>query len=49
MDTLRDKEFLAEAEKGQFEINPVAGEAIEALVAEVLRMPPALAEKAEPC
>ena len=29
MDTLEDKEFLAEAEKGQFEITPVAGEAIE--------------------
>jgi tripartite-type tricarboxylate transporter receptor subunit TctC len=46
MDTMRDKEFLAEAEKGQFEINAVPGAAIEALVAEVLRMPPALADKA---
>jgi hypothetical protein len=46
MDTMRDKEFLAEADKGQFEINPVPGEAIEALVAEVLHMPPALADKA---
>ena len=46
MATMQDKEFLAEAEKGQFEIRPVSGEAIEKLVAEVLKTPPELAEKA---
>jgi tripartite-type tricarboxylate transporter receptor subunit TctC len=46
MDTMADKDFLAEADKGQFEIRPVSGEAIERLVAEVLKTPPALAEKA---
>jgi hypothetical protein len=46
MDTMRDKDFLAEAEKGKFEITPVAGEAIEQLVADVLRTPAELAEKA---
>jgi len=46
MDTLKDKEFLAEAEKGKFEINPVAGEALEQLVAEAHKTPPAVAAKA---
>jgi tripartite-type tricarboxylate transporter receptor subunit TctC len=46
MDTMKDKEFLAEAEKAQFEITPVAGEAIEKLVAEAHRTPLAVAEKA---
>jgi len=46
MDTMADKEFLAEADKGQFEIRPVAGETIEQLVADVLKTPPELAEKA---
>ena len=46
MATMQDKEFLAEAEKGSFEIRPVPGEAIEKLVVEVLATPPALAEKA---
>jgi tripartite-type tricarboxylate transporter receptor subunit TctC len=46
MDTMADKEFLAEADKGQFEIRPVSGEAIEQLVADVLKTPPELAEKA---
>jgi hypothetical protein len=43
---MADREFLAEADKGQFEIRPVAGEAIEQLVADVLKTPPELAEKA---
>ena len=46
MDTMKDKEFLAEAEKAQFEITPVSGEAIEKLLAEVFKTPPAIAEKA---
>src|SRR5262245_23498583 len=47
MDTMADKDFLAEAEKAKFEITPVAGETIESLVAEVYRnTTPELAEKA---
>jgi tripartite-type tricarboxylate transporter receptor subunit TctC len=46
MDTMADKDFLAEAHKGQFEIRPVSGEAIETMVTEILRTPPQLAEKA---
>jgi hypothetical protein len=43
---MKDKEFLAEADKGQLEIRAVSGVEIENLVAEVLKTPPALAEKA---
>jgi tripartite-type tricarboxylate transporter receptor subunit TctC len=46
LDTMRDREFLAEAEKAQFEITPVSGEAIEHMLAEVFKTPPALAERA---
>lgn len=46
MDTVKDKEFLAEAEKGQFEITPVSGEAIEKLLADVFKTPPEIAAKA---
>jgi len=46
IDTMADKEFLAEAEKGQFEIRPVSGEAIEQLLTEIFKTPPTLAEKA---
>jgi len=47
MDTMADKEFLADAEKAKFEITPVPGEKIENLVLDVYRnTTPALAEKA---
>ncbi len=46
MDTMKDPEFLAEAEKGKFEITPVSGGDIEKLVAELFRTPPAIAAKA---
>jgi tripartite-type tricarboxylate transporter receptor subunit TctC len=46
MDTMADKEFLAEAEKAQLEITPVAGEAVQKLVAEVYQTPPAIVHKA---
>jgi tripartite-type tricarboxylate transporter receptor subunit TctC len=47
MDTMADKEFLAEAEKAKFEVTPVSGETIENLVLEVHRnTTPELAEKA---
>jgi tripartite-type tricarboxylate transporter receptor subunit TctC len=46
MDTMTDPEFLAEAEANKFEINPVNGADLEALVKEVYRAPPAIAQKA---
>lgn len=46
MDTMRDKDFLADADKAQIEITPVSGEKVEALVEEVYRTPAALAKKA---
>jgi len=46
MDTMADKDFLAEAEKAQLEITPIAGEAVQKLVTEVYQTPPAIAQKA---
>jgi tripartite-type tricarboxylate transporter receptor subunit TctC len=46
MDTLTDKDFLADAEKSQLEINPVPGDEIEKLVKEVYATPPAVAQRA---
>ena len=45
MDTMKDPEFLAEAEKGKLEITPVAGEEIQKLVAEVYATPKDVAAK----
>ena len=47
MDTMADKDFLAEVEKAQFEITPVSGEKLEKMVMDIYRStPPAVAEKA---
>jgi tripartite-type tricarboxylate transporter receptor subunit TctC len=46
MDTLHDKEFLADAEKAKMEINPVSGEEVDALVKEGYATPPAIAKQA---
>jgi len=46
MDTMRDPEFLADAEKSQLEINPVSGDEIEKLVKEVYATPPEVVQKA---
>ncbi|CAN0460415.1 unnamed protein product [Phaeothamnion confervicola] len=45
MDVMKDKEFLAEAEKGQLEITPVSGEALQALVAKAYATDPAISKK----
>jgi tripartite-type tricarboxylate transporter receptor subunit TctC len=37
--TMKDPEFLAEAEKGQWEITPVSGEEIEKLMASIYATP----------
>jgi tripartite-type tricarboxylate transporter receptor subunit TctC len=46
MDTMHDKDFLADAEKSQLEINPVDGEELQKLVKEVYATPPAIAKQA---
>jgi tripartite-type tricarboxylate transporter receptor subunit TctC len=45
-ETMTDPEFLAEAGKAQFEITPVAGARLDALVSEVYKTPAAIAAKA---
>ena len=46
MDTMTNKEFLADAEANKFEINPVSGADLEALVKDVYRTPPEVVKKA---
>jgi hypothetical protein len=43
MDTLKNREFLAEAEKMKLEINPVSGEAVQQIVQEVYQTPKSVA------
>jgi tripartite-type tricarboxylate transporter receptor subunit TctC len=46
MDTMQDKEFLADADKAQMEITPVGGAEIQALVKELYGLPATVAQKA---
>ncbi len=46
MDTMNDKDLLAEAQKMKLEITPVSGEKVQSLVAEVYRSPPEVLRKA---
>jgi tripartite-type tricarboxylate transporter receptor subunit TctC len=46
MDTMKDKDFLAEADKAQLEITPIDGATVQRLVTEVYQTPPAIAHKA---
>jgi tripartite-type tricarboxylate transporter receptor subunit TctC len=46
MDTMQDREFLAESEKAQLEIVPVSGEELQKLVTELYATSPAIAQKA---
>ena len=46
MDTMNDKDFLADAEKAQMEITPVPGDQIEKLVKDIYATPAAVAQKA---
>src|SRR5262245_40981920 len=45
-ETMRDKDFLADAEKSQLEIRPVSGAAMERLVRQVYDTPPAITARA---
>ena len=46
MDTMKDPEFLADAERSQLEITPVSGADVERLVKEIYQTPKALTDKA---
>jgi len=46
METMSDTDFLADAEKSQFEITPVAGERVQDLVSEIYQTPADIARKA---
>src|SRR5262249_18355952 len=46
METMRDKDFLAEAEKAKLEITPIDGAAVQKLVADLYRTPPEEVKKA---
>jgi tripartite-type tricarboxylate transporter receptor subunit TctC len=46
MATMQDKDFLADAEKAQLEITPVAGDRVEQLVKDIYATPPAVATMA---
>ena len=46
METMNDKELLADAEKATFEITPVAGDELERLVSDIYRTPPEVVKKA---
>jgi tripartite-type tricarboxylate transporter receptor subunit TctC len=47
MDTMKDKDFLTEAEKTDLEINPVSGEDVEKLVKEIYATPADIVAKAK--
>ncbi len=45
-ETMRDKDFLADAAQNRFEINPVSGEQIQAMIKEGYATPPEVVKKA---
>ncbi len=45
IDTMADKDFIADAEKAQLEITPVSGKNIQSLVAEIYQTPAEIAKK----
>ena len=47
MDTMKDPEFLAEAEKAQLEITPISGEDVQKIVVDAYKTDPAIAKKTE--
>jgi tripartite-type tricarboxylate transporter receptor subunit TctC len=46
MDTMTDKDFLADCEKAKLEISPVPGDQVEGLVKEIYATPPEIAQQA---
>jgi tripartite-type tricarboxylate transporter receptor subunit TctC len=46
METMKDPAFITDAEKAQLDVNPVAGEELQKLVAEIYKTPPEIAKQA---
>jgi ABC-type phosphate/phosphonate transport system substrate-binding protein len=46
MDAMQDKDLLAEAEKSRLDIDPTSGEELQALIARLSLLPPAVIERA---
>jgi len=46
-DTMKDKEFLAEMEKANLEVNPIPGEEVQQLIERLFKTPPAVLERAK--
>jgi hypothetical protein len=46
METMKDPAFIADAEKSQLEVTPVAGEELQKLVADIYKTPPEIAKQA---
>jgi hypothetical protein len=46
--TMKDREFLEEAKKLNFEVEPVLGDALQKVVAKVLSTPKSVADRARP-
>jgi tripartite-type tricarboxylate transporter receptor subunit TctC len=44
-DTMKDKDFLAEAEKAKLEITPISGENVQKIVIDTYKVDPAIAKK----
>jgi tripartite-type tricarboxylate transporter receptor subunit TctC len=47
MDTMKDKDFRADAEKAKLEINPITGEAVQKIMVEAAKTDPKVLKKAE--
>jgi len=47
MDTMKDPEFLAEADKAKLEITPIDGEKVQQIVVDAYKVDPAIAKKTE--
>jgi tripartite-type tricarboxylate transporter receptor subunit TctC len=47
VDTMKDKDFLAEADKTQLEVNPVSGEDVDKLVKDIYATPADIVAKAK--
>ena len=45
MDVVKDKQFLDDADKAQLDINPIPGEKLQAMVADLVATSPAIVEK----
>jgi len=46
-DTMKDKEFLAEMEKANLEVNPIPGVEVQQLIERLFKTPPAVLERAK--